>query len=93
MADLKDLLLKYRKGRNGFDDLALEVSRLYAAGTLFPPLDDGEEVELHERLMNLTPQDVERALGGKLGTIPLTREEYQELLAVITEFMQEWLGS
>ncbi len=34
MADLKDLLLKYRKGRNGFDDLALEVSRLYAAGML-----------------------------------------------------------
>ena len=94
MADLKELLIKYRKGRDGFDDLILEVTHLYGAGRLLPPLVEGEEQDmvLARRLQALSSEDVERALAGKLGTIPLTRAEYRDLLEDITECLKEWLG-
>ena len=87
-----ELLLEYRKGRDGFDDLVLEAARLYGAGELFPPLGPGEERDLNERLQALGRADVERALAGKLGTVPMTREEYEEVLDDIVAFLKEWLG-
>ena len=88
---LQELLLEYRKGRDGFDGLALEATRLYLAGQLLPPVTDAVEAPLAERLDDLTPEQVERALDGKLGTVAMTREEYREVLVDLTEFLKAWL--
>ena len=91
VAALMELILKYRKGRDGFDGLALEVTRLYAEGRLLPAVVEGEEQDLTERLNALAPEDVKNALEDNLGTIPLSREEHEELIADITAFVKEWL--
>ena len=39
----------------------------------------------------LTPEQVERALDGKLGTVAMTREEFREVLVDLTEFLKAWL--
>lgn len=89
---LKELLLRYRKGRDGFDSLVLEVTRLYGSQQLLPPLAAGDERTLAERLEDLTPADVEHALAGKLGTEPMTRAEHASVLEDITAFIKEWLA-
>ncbi len=92
MADLEALIRKYRKSRDGFDDLAIEAARLYTSGVLLPTLAPGQTPKLTERLQTLTWQDVERALQGKLGTVPMSRAQYESVLQDITLFLTEWLG-
>lgn len=90
--DLEALLNKYRKGRDGFDGLCLEVTRLYLAGRLLPAT-GAEHVDLRERLLTLSPADVERALGDRRGTLLMSRQEYADVLADVTEFLKEWQGT
>ncbi len=93
MSDLEDLIRKYRKGRDGFDDLAIEAARLYTSGGLLPTVAPGQaEKKLEDRVQALEWPDLERALQGKLGTVPMTRAQYESVLRDITAFLKEWLG-
>ncbi len=89
---LKALLLEHRRGRDGFDALAVRVVQLYMSGELLPPIADGAERPLSERLESLTASDVEAALRGDLGAVPMTRDEYQSVLSDILAFVKAWLG-
>ena len=90
---LKALILEHRRGRDAFDALAISVVQLYLRGELLPDLAPGEEHPLEERLAALTVADVERALAGDLGAVPLTRSEYEELLTDILSFVKAWLAT
>lgn len=91
--ELKDLLARYRRGRDGFDSICLEATQLYLAGELLPPLASGEEKDLASRLEALTGRDVGKALEGKLGTLLMSREEYAGVLDDVAAFLREWQGS
>ncbi|MGE3165423.1 MAG: hypothetical protein AB7O52_11000 [Planctomycetota bacterium] len=90
--DLQALLTKYRKGRDGFDGICLEVTRLFLAGRLIPAAAQDEESSLEARLAALSPQDVEIALGDRRGTLLMSRDEYAAVLVDVTAFLKEWQG-
>ncbi|MCA8961727.1 MAG: hypothetical protein KDC38_14485 [Planctomycetes bacterium] len=66
--------------------------QLYLSGQLLPPAGPDEERPLDERLADLTTRDVEEALAGDLGAVPMTRTEYRDVVADILGFVRAWLG-
>ncbi|MEM7263091.1 MAG: hypothetical protein AAF488_13965 [Planctomycetota bacterium] len=90
--ELRELILRHRRGRDAFDALAVRAVQLYLAGQLLPPLQPGEETPLSGRLAQLRPDDLRGALDGDRGEVPLTRAEYDELLGDIVAFVRDWLG-
>lgn len=88
--DLHSLILEYRKGRDGFDGLAVAAAQMYASGELFPPLGPDEEISIKERLLRLSADDLDRALAGQRGLVALSREEYWAILEDVIEFLKAW---
>lgn len=88
--NLHALILEYRKGREAFDAIAVAAAQMYASGELFPPLEADEELTIRDRLLRLTADDLDLALGGRRGQVAVSPEEYREILEDVIAFLKAW---